>query len=123
MTMIGTKGATHEIQLRDAKAALSAVIDQARQEESLIIIRHGPPEDIMLSFEHWRGLSQMPSCSNNEHGRCVVSVSQSPDRGPATCLPVREPRRSGFHASARSNGPSLLGLRRRLRPDKAILVP
>ncbi|MBW4976554.1 type II toxin-antitoxin system Phd/YefM family antitoxin, partial [Roseovarius mucosus] len=33
-----------EIQLRDAKATLSAVIDQAKQGEPSIITRHGRPE-------------------------------------------------------------------------------
>jgi prevent-host-death family protein len=43
-----------EIQLRDAKARLSAVIDQARQGEASIITRHGHPEAVVLSFEEWR---------------------------------------------------------------------
>lgn len=50
-----------EIQLRDAKATLSAVIDQARQGEPSIITRHGRPEAVVLSFEEWQRLSQVPS--------------------------------------------------------------
>jgi len=50
-----------EIQLRDAKAALSAVIDQARQGEPTIITRHGRPEAVIISFEEWQRLSQVPS--------------------------------------------------------------
>lgn len=50
-----------EIQLRDAKATLSAVVDQARQGEPSIITRHGRPEAVIVSFEEWQRLSQVPS--------------------------------------------------------------
>lgn len=50
-----------EIQLRDAKATLSAVIDQARKGEPSIITRHGRPEAVVLSFEDWERLSRVPS--------------------------------------------------------------
>ena len=51
----------HEIQLRDAKATLSAVIDQAKQGEPSIITRRGRPEAVVLSFEEWQRLSRVPS--------------------------------------------------------------
>ncbi len=51
----------HELQLRDAKATLSAVIDQARQGEPAIITRHGRREAVVLSFEEWQRLSNVPS--------------------------------------------------------------
>ncbi len=51
----------HEIQLRHAKATLSAVVDQARQGEPTIITRHGRPEAVILGFEEWQRLSQVPS--------------------------------------------------------------
>jgi prevent-host-death family protein len=50
-----------EIQLRDAKATLTAVIDQAKQGQPSIITRHGRPEAVLLSFEEWQRLSQVPS--------------------------------------------------------------
>ena len=50
-----------KIQLRDAKATLSAVVDQARQGEPSIITRHGRPEAVIVSFEEWQRLSQVPS--------------------------------------------------------------
>lgn len=50
-----------EIQLRDAKATLSAVVDQARQGEPSIITRHGRPEAVIVSFEEWQRLSHVPS--------------------------------------------------------------
>lgn len=47
--------------MRDAKATLSAVVDQAQQGEPSIITRHGRPEAVILSFEEWQRLSQVPS--------------------------------------------------------------
>ena len=51
----------HEVQLRDAKATLSAVVEQARQGEPSIITRHGRPEAVVLGFEDWQRLSRVPS--------------------------------------------------------------
>ena len=42
----------HEIQLRDAKATLSAVIDNARQGEPSIITRHGRREAVGFVISH-----------------------------------------------------------------------
>ena len=50
-----------EIQLRDAKASLSAVIDEAVHGEPAIITRHGKPEAVILSFAEWQRLSHVPS--------------------------------------------------------------
>ncbi len=50
-----------EIQLRDAKATLSAVIDSACQGEPSIITRHGRREAVVISFEEWERLSRVPS--------------------------------------------------------------
>ncbi len=50
-----------EIQLRDAKASLSAVVDEALAGEPSIITRHGKPQAVILSFAEWERLSQVPS--------------------------------------------------------------
>ncbi|WP_062220618.1 type II toxin-antitoxin system Phd/YefM family antitoxin [Aureimonas sp. D3] len=50
-----------EIQLRDAKATLSAVVDDALRGEPSIITRHGEPEAVVLSFAEWKRLSTVPS--------------------------------------------------------------
>jgi antitoxin Phd len=50
-----------EIQLRDAKASLSAVVDDAVRGEPAIITRHGKPEVVVLSFAEWQRLSHVPS--------------------------------------------------------------
>ncbi len=64
----------HEIQLRDAKATLSAVMDQARRGEPSIITRHGRPEAVILSFEDWQRLSQVPS-----FGRLLMAAQLDPE--------------------------------------------
>jgi antitoxin Phd len=50
-----------EIQLREAKAKLSSVLDEARRGEPSIITRHGRPEAVIISFEDWTSLSHIPS--------------------------------------------------------------
>ncbi len=50
-----------EIQLRDAKASLSAVVDDAVQGNPAIITRHGKPQAVILSYQEWQRLSQVPS--------------------------------------------------------------
>ena len=64
----------HEIQLRDAKATLSAVIDDARRGEPSIITRHGRREAVVLSFEEWERLSRVPS-----FGRLLMAAPLEPD--------------------------------------------
>ena len=63
----------HEIQLRDAKATLSAVVDQALQGEPSIITRHGRREAVVLSFEEWERLSRVPS-----FGRLLMEAPLEP---------------------------------------------
>ncbi|MBV9433998.1 MAG: type II toxin-antitoxin system Phd/YefM family antitoxin [Hyphomicrobiales bacterium] len=58
-----------EIQLRAAKAGLSAVIDEAVRGEPAIITRHGKREAVILSFKDWERLSQVPS-----FGRLLMSA-------------------------------------------------
>jgi antitoxin Phd len=72
-----------EIQLREAKATLSAVIDQARKGEPSIITRHGKREAVVLSFEDWERLSHVPS-----FGRLLMAAPLEPNDIPA--------RTSGF---------------------------
>jgi prevent-host-death family protein len=50
-----------EIQLRDAKAGLSAVVDAAVAGEPSVITRHGEPEAVIISFAEWQRLSRIPS--------------------------------------------------------------
>jgi antitoxin Phd len=50
-----------KIQLKDAKASLSAVVDEAVRGKPSVITRHGRPEAVLLGFEEWQRLSRVPS--------------------------------------------------------------
>ena len=50
-----------KIQLKDAKANLSAVVDQATRGKASVITRHGKPEAVVLGFAEWQRLSSVPS--------------------------------------------------------------
>jgi prevent-host-death family protein len=50
-----------KIQLKDAKARLSAVVDRATQGKRSIITRHGRPQAVVLGFADWERLSHVPS--------------------------------------------------------------
>jgi prevent-host-death family protein len=63
-----------EIQFRDAKASLSAVVDDALRGEPAIITRRGKREAVILSFEEWERLSHVPS-----FGRLLMAAPISPD--------------------------------------------
>ena len=78
VTTVVMECAVREIQLRDAKATLSAVIDQARQGQPSVITRHGRPEAVVLSFEEWQRLSQVPS-----FGRLLMAAPLEPEDLPA----------------------------------------
>jgi prevent-host-death family protein len=66
-----------KIQLRDAKATLSALVDQATQGKPSVITRHGRPEAVVLGFAEWRRLSRVPS-----FGRLLMSAPLQPDDVP-----------------------------------------
>jgi len=66
-----------EIQLREAKATLSAVIDGAVRGEPAIITRHGKPAAVLLGFKEWERLSRVPS-----FGRLLMSAPVEPDDVP-----------------------------------------
>lgn len=49
-----------EIQLKDAKATLSAVVDRAVAGDPTVITRHGRKEAVLVSFEEWVRISRVP---------------------------------------------------------------
>ena len=78
-----------EIQLRDAKARLSAVVNEAVRGAPCVITRHGRREAVLIAYEEWEKLSRVPS-----FGRLLMSapleVGDLPERN-------RKPlRRSGL---------------------------
>jgi prevent-host-death family protein len=60
-TVVISERAVKELQLKDAKASLSAVVDDAVKGTPSIITRHGKPEAIVLGMKDWERLSRVPS--------------------------------------------------------------
>ena len=58
-----------KIQLKDAKANLSAVVDRATRGKPSVITRHGKPKAVVLGFADWERLSHVPP-----FGRLLVSA-------------------------------------------------
>jgi antitoxin Phd len=50
-----------EVQLKDAKASLSAIVDRAAAGEEIVITRHGRKEAVLISWDEFRRLSTIPS--------------------------------------------------------------
>jgi len=68
-----------EIQLKDAKANLSAVVDEAMDGKPAVITRHGKRQAVVLSYQDWERLSNVPS-----FGRLLMAAPVTEDD-----LPVR----------------------------------
>lgn len=76
-----------KIQLKDAKANLSAVVDQATRGKPSLITRHGKPEAVVLGFAEWERLSRVPS-----FGRLLMSAPLDANDVPArNRAPMRDP--------------------------------
>jgi antitoxin Phd len=58
-----------EIELDNAKANLSRVVDEAAQGRSTGIARQGQKQAIVLGYDEWQRLSRVPS-----FGRLLVSA-------------------------------------------------
>ena len=63
-----------EIQLRDAKAGLSALVADAVRGEPAVITRRGRRAAVIVSFEEWERLSSVPS-----FGRLLMSAPLDTD--------------------------------------------
>ena len=63
-----------EIQLRDAKANLSAVVDDAMQVKPAVITRHGKRQVVVVSYEEWERLSHVPT-----FGRLLMAAPLAAD--------------------------------------------
>jgi antitoxin Phd len=87
MTTVVTSGSLmRKIQLKDAKAKLSAVVDQAAGGKPSLITRHGKPQAVIVGFADWQRLSQVPS-----FGRLLMAAPLEPgDLPERDSTPVRD---------------------------------
>ena len=75
-----------KIQLKDAKANLSAVVDEAARGKPSVITQHGKPQAVVLGFADWERLSHVPS-----FGRLLMSApSQPADLPKRSSAPLRD---------------------------------
>jgi antitoxin Phd len=63
-----------EIQLGDAKASLSALVDEAMRGKPAVIIRHGKRQAVVMSYEESERLSHVPS-----FGRLLMAAPLAAD--------------------------------------------
>jgi prevent-host-death family protein len=66
-----------EIQLRDAKASLSAVVAEAMRGKPAVITRHGKRQAVVVSYDEWERLSHVPS-----FGRLLMAAPLTADEVP-----------------------------------------
>ena len=76
-----------EMQLRDAKAGLSAVVDDAVSGKPVVITRRGKREAVVLGFKDWERLSKVPS-----FGRLLMAAPlDDTDLPPRDRKPLKAP--------------------------------
>ena len=49
------------VQIREAKANLSALVDSAARGETAVITRRGQPRAVLVGLDEWNRLRQVPS--------------------------------------------------------------
>jgi len=77
-----------EMQLRDAKAKFSAVVDAAEAGEGSIITRYGKPAAVVIGFEEWQRLGKQKRKSFADFLlECPIGPGDLPERDQT---PMRE---------------------------------
>ena len=75
-----------QVQLREAKARLSALVDGAARGEAAVITRHGKPRAVILGIDEWNRLRNVPS-----FGRLLLaSELEDGDLPPRDTAPPRD---------------------------------
>ena len=75
-----------KIQLREAKATLSALVEQAAHGETSVITRHGKPRAVIVGVDEWNRLRDVPS-----FGRLLVAAPlEEGDLPPRDMSPSRD---------------------------------
>ncbi|WP_438753115.1 type II toxin-antitoxin system Phd/YefM family antitoxin [Pararhizobium sp. O133] len=80
----------NEIQLKDAKAKLSAVIDDAINGNGAIITRHGRKAAVVISFQEFERLSRAVPSFGWLLANSPLEEGDLPERNPARAL--RDPQ-------------------------------
>jgi prevent-host-death family protein len=73
-----------ELQLREAKSTLSAVVEAAEQGKPTTITKHGRPAAVVISYEEWTKLkSKVPSFADLLLAVPQLAMEDLPERRPA----------------------------------------
>jgi prevent-host-death family protein len=73
-----------ELQLREAKSTLSAVVDAAERGEPTTITKHGRPAAVVISHEEWTRLKRkVPSFADLLLAVPPFTAEDLPERRPA----------------------------------------
>jgi antitoxin Phd len=85
-TVVTGPGIMRDIQLKTAKATLSSLIDETGRGEAFAITRHGRKEAVVISWEAWQRLSNVPT-----FGRLLASSPiQDGDLPERNSIPARD---------------------------------
>ena len=80
-----------KLQLREAKASLSAVVDAAERGEATTITKHGRPAAVVVSHKEWTKLQgKIPSFADILLAVPELSMEDLPERRPARIVRERE---------------------------------
>jgi antitoxin Phd len=86
LVLVVTSGckAMKELQLREAKSTLSAVVEAAEQGEPTTITKHGRRAAVIISYEEWSKLkSKVPSFADLLLAVPQLAMEDLPKRRPA----------------------------------------
>ena len=74
------------VQLREAKATLSALVEGAAKGDTAVITRRGQPRAVLVGLDEWNRLSQVPS-----FGRLLATSGlEEGDVTPRDTSPLRD---------------------------------
>lgn len=74
------------VQLREAKATLSALVERAARGDTAVITRRGQPRAVLVGLDEWNRLSRVPS-----FGRLLAASGlEEGDVPPRDTSPVRD---------------------------------
>lgn len=76
-----------EVQLRDAKASLSALVDEAARGQASVITRHGKARAVIIGIEEWERLRGVPSFARMLLS-APVEAGDLPERSAAPSRPA-----------------------------------
>lgn len=74
------------VQIREAKATLSALVENAEQGETAVITRRGCPRAVIFGVDEWNRLSTVPSFG---HLLCASGLEDG-DHPPRDTCPPRD---------------------------------